>query len=161
MEESPPAQVRGSAARRSAARRAAAVRRRRARGRLRHRGRGPRRLAERASKRTRWSPVLQEDDAVNSTRAKIIENGRSSRELNRRPQVDNTGFATAHGKLRLDGLQLVDAAGAPVQLMGMSSHGLHWFPDCYKKSAIRHLAKTWGINVFRAAMRVCRAELFL
>mmetsp|Transcript_30089 Transcript_30089/g.93076 ORF Transcript_30089/g.93076 Transcript_30089/m.93076 type:complete len:1269 (-) Transcript_30089:147-3953(-) len=68
--------------------------------------------------------------------------------------VDNTGFATAHGKLRLDGLQLVDAAGAPVQLMGMSSHGLHWFPDCYKKSAIRHLAKTWGINVFRAAMYV-------
>ena len=39
------------------------------------------------------------------------------------PAVDNTGFATAHGKLRLDGVQLVDAQGAAVQLMGMSSHG--------------------------------------
>ena len=34
--------------------------------------------------------------------------------------VDASGFATTHGKLRLDGVQLVDAAGAPVQLVGMS-----------------------------------------
>mgnify|MGYP001286194369 CR=1 FL=1 len=31
--------------------------------------------------------------------------------------VDATGFAREHGKLRLDGVQLVDASGAPVQLL--------------------------------------------
>jgi endoglucanase len=68
--------------------------------------------------------------------------------------VDNAGFATVHGKLRVDGVQLVDSVGQPVQLMGMSSHGLHWFPDCYTKESIAHLVSQWGINVFRAAMYV-------
>lgn len=68
--------------------------------------------------------------------------------------VDNTGFATAHGKLRVDGVQLVDASGAPVQLTGMSSHGLHWFPSCYTRASVAHLVQSWGVNVFRAAMYV-------
>jgi endoglucanase len=68
--------------------------------------------------------------------------------------VDNTGFATRHGRLRLDGVQLVDASGEPVQLMGMSSHGLHWFGNCYTKASIQYLVEHWGINVFRAAMYV-------
>ena len=68
--------------------------------------------------------------------------------------VDARGFVEKHGKLRLDGVQLVDESGAPVQLLGMSSHGLHWFPDCYTFEAIEHLVKTWGTNVFRAAMYV-------
>ena len=68
--------------------------------------------------------------------------------------VDNTGFATCHGKLRLSGLQLVGAQGEAVQLMGMSSHGLHWFANCYTKESITHLVTRWGINVFRAAMYI-------
>ena len=73
------------------------------------------------------------------------------------PAVDSTGFATCHGKLRLGGsggLQLVGKDGETVQLMGMSSHGLHWFPDCYSKASIQHLVEDWGINVFRAAMYI-------
>ncbi|EGB09645.1 hypothetical protein AURANDRAFT_12783, partial [Aureococcus anophagefferens] len=68
--------------------------------------------------------------------------------------VNNTGYAAHHGALGLDGVQLVDARGDAVQLLGMSSHGLHWFPDCYGYEAIAHLVETWGINVFRAAMYV-------
>lgn len=68
--------------------------------------------------------------------------------------VDNTGFAEEHGRLKLDGVQLVDSHGTPVQLMGMSSHGLHWFPECYSKASIEFLVKNWGINVFRAAMYI-------
>jgi len=70
------------------------------------------------------------------------------------PKVDNTGFASRHGRLRLDGVQLVDSFGQPVQLMGMSSHGLHWFGNCYKKASVQYLVENWGINVFRAAMYV-------
>ena len=68
--------------------------------------------------------------------------------------VDNTGFATAHGKLSLDGVHLVDESGERVQLMGMSSHGLQWFDDCYTKESISFLVKNWGINLFRAAMYI-------
>jgi len=38
--------------------------------------------------------------------------------------------------------------------MGMSTHGLHWFPDCYTKESIQYLVDNWNINVFRAAMYV-------
>ena len=41
-----------------------------------------------------------------------------------------------------------------MQLMGMSSHGLQWFPSCYTKESITFLVKNWGINVFRAAMYI-------
>jgi len=59
-----------------------------------------------------------------------------------------------HGKLTLNGVQLVDENNDTVQLMGMSSHGLHWFPDCYTKESIEYLVDNWNINVFRAAMYV-------
>lgn len=68
--------------------------------------------------------------------------------------VDSTGFATAHGKLSLDGVHLVDEKGERVQLMGMSSHGLHWFGECATKESISFLVKNWGINLFRAAMYI-------
>ena len=68
--------------------------------------------------------------------------------------VDNTGFATCNGKLRVDGVQLVNAAGEAVQLLGMSSHGLAWFPSCYTKASIQYLVEHWGINMFRPAMYI-------
>jgi len=59
-----------------------------------------------------------------------------------------------HGKLTLQGTQLVGEDGASVQLVGMSSHGLHWFPDCYSKASIKYLVDNWGITLFRAAMYI-------
>merc|ERR1711879_455613 len=54
----------------------------------------------------------------------------------------------------VEGVQLIDEHGQAIQLMGMSSHGLHWFPNCYSKEAIQHLVEHWGINLFRAALYV-------
>lgn len=68
--------------------------------------------------------------------------------------VDSTGFVAKNGKLKLSGVQLVNAAGSPVQLMGVSSHGLQWFPACYTKASIQYLAQHWGITVFRPAMYI-------
>merc|ERR1712048_931929 len=70
------------------------------------------------------------------------------------PEKNNKDFVKCHGKLRVEGVQLVDEHGQAIQLMGMSSHGLHWFPNCYSKEAIQHLVEHWGINLFRAAMYV-------
>lgn len=70
------------------------------------------------------------------------------------PAVDNTGYAIQHGKLKLDGVHLVDKNGDKIQLMGISSHGLQWFGECATKESISFLVKNWGINLFRAAMYI-------
>jgi len=67
---------------------------------------------------------------------------------------DNRDFAFRHGKLKLSGVQLVDASGEALQLMGISSHGLQWFPSCYTKESLLHLVQHWGINLFRVALYI-------
>jgi len=56
-----------------------------------------------------------------------------------------------HGALRVEGTQLVNNAGEAVQLRGMSSHGLQWYPE-YTNSRALVTTKEYGANLFRAAM---------
>jgi hypothetical protein len=60
----------------------------------------------------------------------------------------------ANGRLQVINRQLCNEAGTPIQLRGMSSHGLQWFDQCYNASALQTLAMDWGADVFRAAMYV-------
>lgn len=57
-----------------------------------------------------------------------------------------------NGKLRIENGQLVNECGTPVQLRGMSSHGLAWNPDAYNESSIKALVEDWNISVFRIAV---------
>lgn len=60
-----------------------------------------------------------------------------------------------HGKLavkNVDGYTapvLTDESGAPVQLRGASTHGMHWFPQYINKSAFQTLRDDWGVNLMR------------
>lgn len=57
-----------------------------------------------------------------------------------------------NGKLKLVGLQLSSECGNPVQLRGMSTHGIHYFQECYEIPELYDtLAQTWGVDVFRIA----------
>jgi aryl-phospho-beta-D-glucosidase BglC (GH1 family) len=56
-----------------------------------------------------------------------------------------------HGKLRVEGTRLLDQDGNAVQLRGMSSHGLYWYPEYINAGALKTL-KERGANLFRAAM---------
>lgn len=58
----------------------------------------------------------------------------------------------AHGALAVRGNQLVDQNGSSVQLKGISSHGLSWFPEYVSQETIQFFRDEWGINVFRLAM---------
>jgi endoglucanase len=49
---------------------------------------------------------------------------------------------------------LVDADGNPIQLRGMSTHGLQWYPEIINDNAFAALANDWGSNVIRLAMYV-------
>lgn len=58
---------------------------------------------------------------------------------------------SVHGALKVAGTQLVDSKGAPVQLRGMSSHGLQWFPEYINTGAIL-TTRERGANLFHLAM---------
>lgn len=49
---------------------------------------------------------------------------------------------------------LCDANGDPIQLRGMSTHGLQWFPGIINNNAFAALSKDWDANVIRLAMYV-------
>lgn len=49
---------------------------------------------------------------------------------------------------------LCDSQGNPIQLRGMSTHGLQWFPQILNNNAFEALSDDWGANVVRLAMYV-------
>lgn len=57
-----------------------------------------------------------------------------------------------YGKLHVCGTQLCSEAGTPVQLRGMSTHGVHRYDRCLVGGALDALAKDWGSSVLRIAM---------
>ena len=67
------------------------------------------------------------------------------------PAPAAVGGVSENGWLRVKGAQLCNEAGEPVVLRGMSSHGLHWFPQYTNAQSIRNTA-AFGANLFRVAM---------
>ncbi|GAU78556.1 glycoside hydrolase family 5 protein [Fusibacter sp. 3D3] len=57
-----------------------------------------------------------------------------------------------HGRLKLDGLQIVDQSNAPLQLRGVSTHGIQWFPEYVSLDTFRTMRDDWHINVVRLAL---------
>lgn len=54
--------------------------------------------------------------------------------------------------LHVSGTVLTDSFGNVVQLKGISTHGLAWFPDYVYEDCFRQLKDDWNINVIRLAM---------
>ena len=61
------------------------------------------------------------------------------------------GGVSENGWLQVKGTQLCNEAGEPVVLRGMSSHGLHWFPQYTNAQSVANTA-AYGANLFRVAM---------
>jgi len=57
-----------------------------------------------------------------------------------------------YGQLSVKDSQIVGSSGEPIQLRGMSSHGLQWFGKLVNKESLLDLRDRWGVTVFRAAM---------
>ena len=66
-------------------------------------------------------------------------------------------FFGRHGALHVSGTGLADAAGVPVQLRGVSTHGLAWFPEFVNEAAFRTVRDDWGANAVRLAMYTCES----
>ncbi len=65
-----------------------------------------------------------------------------------------TGLAapSTSGALHVEGAKLVGSDGRPVQLRGISTHGIAWFPDYINEAAFQQFRTEWGANVIRLAM---------
>ncbi len=63
-------------------------------------------------------------------------------------------FAATHGRLSVKGTQLVDKNGKPVQLKGVSTHGINWdvgYPYVTEET-FKTIRDKWGANTVRLAM---------
>lgn len=66
--------------------------------------------------------------------------------------VDGIAAPSNSGKLQVIGAQLSSESGAPVQLRGVSTHGLAWFPQYVDQDFFAQLRQDWGVNVVRLAL---------
>lgn len=64
----------------------------------------------------------------------------------------NMAIPSVAGKLQVKGAQLVSQTGSAVQLRGVSTHGLAWFPGYVNQEFFQELHDGWGANVVRLAM---------
>jgi endoglucanase len=68
--------------------------------------------------------------------------------------LDGSTPVGVHGQLQVVGTQLVDQAGNPVQLKGVSSMWLNWESASFaeSKSALQFMRDYWNLSVIRASM---------
>ncbi|WP_158883894.1 glycoside hydrolase family 5 protein [Amycolatopsis anabasis] len=59
-----------------------------------------------------------------------------------------------HGKVAVCGVKLCDSGGKPVQLRGMSTHGLQWYSQCVNDASLDALATDWKADVLRISMYI-------
>ena len=72
-----------------------------------------------------------------------------------------TARPSVNGQLHVEASQLTDAHGQAVQLRGISTHGLTWYPEFINENLFRQLASDWNCNMIRLAMyssEYCRKE---
>lgn len=63
-----------------------------------------------------------------------------------------TYYDASAGGLHVKGTKLVDKKGQEVQLRGVSTHGLSWYPQYVNDKCFAQLHDKWGANVVRLAM---------
>ncbi len=64
---------------------------------------------------------------------------------------NDVAVPSINGQLKVIGAQLCDENGSPVQLRGVSTHGLAWFPEYVNQDCVDDL-KGWGADLLRLAM---------
>lgn len=92
---------------------------------------------------------VSDTEAMEETEADTSEESKG--EVNAMDKTMVGDGVAAHGALRVEGTQLVDKNGDAVQLKGVSTLGIVWFPQFVNKDAFADI-KSWGGNTIRLAM---------
>jgi endoglucanase len=59
-----------------------------------------------------------------------------------------------NGQLSVCGVKLCNQYGKPIQLRGMSTHGLQWYSQCVNDASLGALATDWHADIVRISMYV-------
>ncbi|MFC0528681.1 cellulase family glycosylhydrolase [Phytohabitans kaempferiae] len=70
------------------------------------------------------------------------------------PPPTGTTPVAINGQLRVCGVNLCNQYNRPIQLRGMSTHGIQWFGSCYNNASLDALANDWKADLFRISMYV-------
>ncbi len=102
------------------------------------------------------SPGRQSVDAGQEDADRTLAGGAVTEEAATEPYPGAAGEKKAApsvtGALHVDGTKLCGSDGTPVQLKGISTHGLAWFPEYVNEACFAQLNEEWNINVIRLAM---------
>ncbi len=66
--------------------------------------------------------------------------------------VTETVFPSTAGKLQVLGTCLCAQDGHPIQLRGVSTHGIQWFPNYVNQELFNELHRDWNANAVRLAL---------
>ena len=66
--------------------------------------------------------------------------------------LPDTARPSVNGRLHVEGAQLFDVSGEAVQLRGVSTHGLTWYPEYVNETLFRQISGDWDCNMVRLAM---------
>ena len=95
------------------------------------------------------SPAITE--TVNESTAASEQTPTPGTQSTQPADVTSTPFGQ-HGALHVENGKLTDADGNTVQLYGMSTHGIAWFPQYINYDSFRTLRDDWNTNCIRLAM---------
>lgn len=61
---------------------------------------------------------------------------------------------SANGQLKVVGTKLCNQNGYPIQLRGMSTHGIQWYAGCITDASLDTLTRDWGADILRVSMYI-------
>lgn len=96
-----------------------------------------------------------ENGGVNKDNSLKKEAGGSMKTEIKKEKVVTTETGTPlenHGKLSVQGTNIVDKNKSVYQLKGASTHGINFFPQFVNKKAFQTMRDDWGANLIRIAM---------
>lgn len=92
---------------------------------------------------------MKETQAQNTPKKEPEKKAPVSKQL---PELSGIATPATAGALQVEGTQLTDANGNAVQLKGISTHGIAWYPDYVNEDCFRQFREEWNVNVMRLAM---------
>ena len=93
-----------------------------------------------------------ENEDTNSSAAGSTSTRRASGEDEGSEDTASEETSTAVPTLHVEGAKLVDEDGEAVQLRGISTHGLAWYPEYVNEECFDELHDEWDANVVRLAL---------
>ena len=107
---------------------------------------------ETEDRETKPEETKQEETEPEETEPEESEPVKETDKKDGAAEEDRLAAPSVSGALHVEGTQLVDSEGNPVQLRGISTHGIAWFPDYINDACFKQLREEWNANVIRLAM---------